>query len=110
MSTFVLVHGAWHEGSAWADVVERLEQQGHYAFAPTLAGSGKGVCKQISHAQQTQSVIDYIATRDLTDIVLVGHSYGGTIISKWWKRWRIVCGGSSTGTAMCFWTAKVLPM
>ena len=82
MSTFVLVHGAWHDGSAWADVIERLEQHGHTAFAPTVAGSGKGVPKHVSHAQRTQSVIDFIVTRDLTDIVLVGHSTGGTIISK----------------------------
>jgi pimeloyl-ACP methyl ester carboxylesterase len=82
MSTFVLVHGAWHSGSAWTDVIQRLRRHGHAAFAPTMAGSGKGVSKQVSHAEQTQSIVDFIKDRDLTDIVLVGHSYGGTIISK----------------------------
>jgi pimeloyl-ACP methyl ester carboxylesterase len=47
-----------------------------------VAGHGKGVPKQVSHAQSTQSIVDFIVGRDLTDIVLVGHSYGGTIISK----------------------------
>jgi pimeloyl-ACP methyl ester carboxylesterase len=82
MSTFVLVHGAWHDGSAWESVVKHLEAQGHQAFAPTIAGNGKGVNKNVNHAQCTQSVIDYIVGKDLTDIVLLGHSFGGTIIAK----------------------------
>ena len=82
MSTFVLIHGSWHDGSAWSQVVKRLGHHGHKAFGPTVAGHGRGVCKNVSHAQSTQSVLDFIVSLDLTDIVLVGHSYGGTIISK----------------------------
>lgn len=82
MSTFVLVHGAWHDGSAWESVIEHLEAQGHQAFAPTIAGHGKGVNKNVNHAQCTQSVVDYIIDKDLTDIILLGHSFGGTIIAK----------------------------
>jgi pimeloyl-ACP methyl ester carboxylesterase len=66
----------------WNAVVKRLEHHGHQAFAPTVAGHGKGVDKDVSHAQSTQSIVDFIVSLDLTDIVLVGHSYGGTIISK----------------------------
>jgi pimeloyl-ACP methyl ester carboxylesterase len=82
MSTFVLVHGAWHDGSAWSAVTKRLEQHGHTAFGPTVAGHGKGISKQVSHAESTHSIVDFIVSRDLTDIVLVGHSSGGPIISK----------------------------
>jgi pimeloyl-ACP methyl ester carboxylesterase len=82
MSTFVLVHGAWHEGSAWNEVIKQLEAKGHQAFAPTIAGHGKGVNKNVTHAQCTQSIVDYIVSKDLTDIVLLGHSFGGTIIAK----------------------------
>jgi pimeloyl-ACP methyl ester carboxylesterase len=82
MSLYVLIHGNWHDGSAWANVIKRLEHQGHAAFGPTLPGHGKDVPRQVSHAQCTQSVVDFILDKDLTDIVLVGHSYGGTIISK----------------------------
>lgn len=82
MSTFVLVHGSWHDGSAWNAVIKHLEAKGHQAFAPTIAGHGKGVNKNVNHAQCTQSVIDYIVDKDLTDIVLLGHSFGGTIIMK----------------------------
>ncbi|MEH2468251.1 alpha/beta fold hydrolase [Nostoc sp.] len=82
MSTFVLVHGSWHDGSAWNTVIHSLEAQGHQAFAPTIAGHGKGVNINVNHAQYTQSIVDYIVNKDLTDIVLLGHSFGGTIIAK----------------------------
>ncbi|MDM9384614.1 alpha/beta fold hydrolase [Chlorogloeopsis sp. ULAP01] len=82
MSTFVLVHGSWHDGSAWKAVVDQLEAKGHHAFAPTIAGHGKGVDKNVNHAQCTQSIVDYIVSKDLTDIVLLGHSFAGTIIAK----------------------------
>jgi pimeloyl-ACP methyl ester carboxylesterase len=82
MSTFVLIHGAWHSGSAWTGVIKRLQHRGHIAFAPTVAGSGKGVPKQVRHAEHCESFVDFIVDRDLTDVVLVGHSYGGTIVSK----------------------------
>ncbi len=82
MSTFVLVHGSWHDGSAWNAVIQHLETKGHQAFAPTIAGHGKGVNKNVNHAQCTQSIVDYIVSKDLTDIVLLGHSFGGIIIAK----------------------------
>jgi len=62
--------------------MKRLGHHGHEAFGPTVAGHGKGVCKNVSHAQSTQSIVDFVVSSGLTDIVLVGHSYGGTIISK----------------------------
>ncbi len=82
MSIFVLVHGSWHDGSAWQAVVDHLEAKGHQAFAPTITGHGKGVDKNVNHAQCTQSIVDYIVGKDLTDIVLLGHSLAGTIIAK----------------------------
>ncbi|ORW70183.1 salicylate esterase [Mycobacterium saskatchewanense] len=80
--TFVLVHGGCHDGSAWRQVVERLEQLGHTALAPTVAGHGHGVPKNVTHAESTESVVDYIVEKKLTDFILVGHGYAGTIISK----------------------------
>ena len=82
MYTFVLVHGSWHDGSAWDPVIKHLESKGHKAYGPTVAGHGKDVNKNVNHAQCTQSIIDFTMQNNLSDVVLLGHSYGGTIISK----------------------------
>lgn len=80
--TFVLIHGSWHDGTAWGSVIEHLQRKGHTAYAPTIAGHAKGDNKGVSHAECVQSVIDYIKTNDLSDFVLLGHSFGGTVISR----------------------------
>ena len=51
---------------------------------PTLAGNGPGdkVDRTVGHADAVASAIDYVLGEDLTDFVLLGHSYGGTIISR----------------------------
>ncbi|OBF59358.1 salicylate esterase [Mycobacterium sp. 852002-50816_SCH5313054-b] len=102
MSTFVLVHAAWHDGSVWNPVISRLQDRGHTAFGPTVAGHGKGVCKQVSHAPATQSIVDFIVSRDLTDIVLVGHSFGGSIVCK------VVEAIPERVRRLVFWNAFIL--
>ncbi len=83
MATYVLVHGSWHDGSAWNDVIKHLKGKGHTAVAPTIAGHGKTAVKMgVDHAQCVQSLVDYIVQEDLNDIVLVGHSFGGSVIAK----------------------------
>jgi pimeloyl-ACP methyl ester carboxylesterase len=82
MATFVLVHGAWHDGAAWGPVIKHLESKGHTAFGPTAAGNGKGANKQVNHAQCTQSIVDFIVDHNLTEVILLGHSFGGTIVAK----------------------------
>src|SRR3569833_160704 len=82
MSVFVLVHGSWHDGAHWAAGVERLEELGHTAHAPTLAGHGKDVPKDVSHDDCVASVVDYVVQCELTDVVLLGHSFGGTVIAR----------------------------
>lgn len=78
--TFVLVHGSWHDNQAWAPVIARLEKQGHKAYAPTVAGHEAGGNKGVSHADCVASVVDFIKRQDLRDFILVGHSFGGTVI------------------------------
>jgi pimeloyl-ACP methyl ester carboxylesterase len=82
VSTFVLVHGAWHDGSCWDGVVKRLNLRGHNAFAPTMGGRGAGVATRITHAELCQPIVDFIVGQNVYDFVLVGHSYGGTVVSK----------------------------
>lgn len=82
MSTFVLVHGASHDGTAFDAVRSRLIELGHQAYAPTVAGHGRDAPRQVSLAQAVTSVVDFITERDLSDIILLGHSVGGTLIAQ----------------------------
>jgi pimeloyl-ACP methyl ester carboxylesterase len=82
MYNFVLIHGSWHDGSAWDSVVKRLELRGHRAVAPTLAGHGKSASRTINHSECVESAVRFIMEHNLQDFVLVGHSFGGTIITK----------------------------
>lgn len=82
MTTYVLVHGSWHDGSLWEPVATHLRAQGHTVHCPTVAGHGPNADRNVTHAQCSQSIADYIVKHDLSKIVLLGHSYGGTIISK----------------------------
>lgn len=81
--TFVLIHGTWHSGWAWQEVVDCLSSKGHRAHAPTLVGHGPGATRLgITHRDCVSSVVDYIRQRSLLDIILVGHSCGGTVVQK----------------------------
>src|SRR6478672_2317971 len=80
MTVFVLVHGNFHDGSAWNGVSRRLEQLGHVAHAPTLPGHGRDVPTNVGYRDAAESVAGYVVQRDLRDIVLVGHSGGGVAI------------------------------
>lgn len=102
MSTFVLVHGACHDGSAWKRVIERMTELGHTAYGPTVAGHGVNAKSQVNHGESTKSIVDFIVDRDLTDVILVGHSYGGSIISK------VVEAIPDRVRRLVFWSAFVL--
>jgi len=81
----VLIHGAWHDGTLWNEVVTPLKEAGHEIYTPTLAGNappGVDVDRTIGHAEAVQSAIDYVNEQNISDFVLLGHSYGGSIISK----------------------------
>ena len=81
--TYVLIHGSWHTGADWAEVVTALATHGITdVHTPTVAGHGVGVPKNVTHNDCVQSIVDYVLEHDLRDVVLVGHSYGGTIVSR----------------------------
>jgi pimeloyl-ACP methyl ester carboxylesterase len=84
MATFVLVHGAWHGGWAYRDTVELLRQRGHAVFSTTLTGSGERA--HLNHHSVTlethiRDVLGTIEAEELGDVVLVGHSYSGIVIT-----------------------------
>lgn len=85
MSTFVLVHGAWHGGWCYARVADRLRARGHRVFTPTLTGLGERShladrCL-INASTHIRDVINVIQWEQLSDVVLCGHSYGGLIVA-----------------------------
>ena len=81
MSTYVLVHGAWHTGELFEDVAAPIRAAGHDVHTPTLAGNRPGDSKTTGLAEAIGSIIVYLTENALTDVILVGHSYGGMIIT-----------------------------
>src|SRR5262249_57031925 len=81
MSTFVLVHGAWHTGTELEPVAASLRAAGHTAFTPTIKGNRPGDPRTVGLAEAIDSIVDDVVEKDLTNIILVGHSYGGMIIT-----------------------------
>ncbi|QRP43181.1 alpha/beta fold hydrolase [Amycolatopsis sp. FDAARGOS 1241] len=82
MATIVLVHGSWHDGSLWEPVASVLRGRGHEVHTPTVAGHGPGVPKDVTHDDCVHSIVNAIAAADLHDVVLLGHSFGGTVIAR----------------------------
>lgn len=80
--TFVLVHGSWADAHFWDGVAAALRRQGHAVYTPEYAGHGKDPNKNVTHAMITKSVVDFITKLNLRNFVLVGHSFGGTVIQK----------------------------
>src|SRR5678815_4962567 len=83
-ATFVLVHGAWHGGWCWQRVCDRLTARGHRVFAPTLTGVGERShlsSPTVDLSTHVFDVVNEIRWKDLENVVLVGHSYGGMVIS-----------------------------
>lgn len=80
--TFVLVHGSWADAHFQDGVAAVLCSQGHTVFTPEYAGHGKDSNKDVTHEMITKSVVDFITDRNLCDFVLVGHSFGGSVIQK----------------------------
>ena len=82
--TFILVHGAWHGGWAWQRVTDRLRARGHSVFAPTNTGLGERahlLRPGIDLSLHIVDVLGVIKYERLRNFVLVGHSYGGGVIS-----------------------------
>jgi pimeloyl-ACP methyl ester carboxylesterase len=84
MSTYVLVHGAWGGSFGWRKVRPLLQQAGHQVFTPSLTGLGERAhlaTPQVNLSTHIQDVANAIWYEDLSDIILVGHSYGGMVVT-----------------------------
>ena len=82
--TFVLLHGAWHGGWCWERVAGPLRARGHRVTTPTQTGLGERahlMSPDIDLAVFTADLVNHLVREDLTEVVLVGHSFGGNAIS-----------------------------
>ena len=84
MATFVLVHGAWHGAWCWRRVARLLVRNGHEVFTPTLTGLAERshlLAPDINLDTHIGDVVTEMKWQELSDVVLVGHSYAGMVIS-----------------------------
>lgn len=84
MATFVLVHGAFYGGWCWQRVAGPLREAGHTVFTPTLTGLGERahlLSRSVQLETHIQDVVNLLSYEDLRQVILVGHSYGGIVIT-----------------------------
>jgi pimeloyl-ACP methyl ester carboxylesterase len=84
MKNFVLVHGTWGGGWMWRTVADSLRAKGHIVHTPTLTGLGERehlVSRQTNLDTHIQDIAGVIACEQLSEVVLVGTSYAGLVIS-----------------------------
>jgi pimeloyl-ACP methyl ester carboxylesterase len=82
--TFVIVHGAWAGGWEHKKLAEALQADGNTVYRVTLTGQGDRshlASPDIGLSVHIQDVVNFIEWEDLHDVVLVGHSYGGMVIT-----------------------------
>jgi pimeloyl-ACP methyl ester carboxylesterase len=84
VANFVLVHGAWHGGWCWRRVADRLAGAGHRVFCPTLTGLGERahlLTPEVGLDTHIADVVGLLEAEELQEVVLVGHSYAGIVIT-----------------------------
>jgi len=84
MTTYVLVHGAWSGAHGFRLVRRRLQSAGHEVFTPSLTGLGERAhltSPQIDLSTHVRDVVNHVRYEDHHDIVLLGFSYGGMVVT-----------------------------
>ncbi|MCB2059654.1 MAG: alpha/beta hydrolase [Novosphingobium sp.] len=84
MATFILIHGGGHGGWCYQPVARILQAQGHLVHAPSLPGMGEHTHQlnpDIDLSMHIDDVVNLLFYEDLSDAILVGHSYGGMVIT-----------------------------
>jgi pimeloyl-ACP methyl ester carboxylesterase len=84
MTTYVLVPGAWLGGWIWRDVAPRLRAAGHDVYTPTLTGLGERshlARPDVDLDTHIRDLVNVLEFEDLHDVVLLGHSYAGAVVS-----------------------------
>ena len=84
MATYVLVHGGGHGGWCYGKVAPLLRQAGHEVHTPTMTGLGERahlVGPRVNLDLHIRDICTVLHYEDLRDVILVGHSYGGMVIT-----------------------------
>ena len=84
MATYVLVHGAAHGGWCYQRVAKLLRAAWHEVYAPTLTGLGERahlISASVDLECHITDIVNVLEFEDLRDVILVGHSYGGIVIT-----------------------------
>src|SRR6056297_1891966 len=82
--TVVIVHGAWGGGWDWKEAAGELESLGYRVYRPTLTGLGERrhlLSPDIDLTTHITDVVNVLRFEQLEDVILVGHSYGGMVIT-----------------------------
>ena len=81
-TTYILVHGAWHGSWCWKRVRGALQSAGHNVFTPILTGLGERShlnSAAVDLSTHIADIVNLIEWEELSDVVLCGHSYGGSV-------------------------------
>jgi pimeloyl-ACP methyl ester carboxylesterase len=84
MATFVLVQGGWVGGWYWKKLIPFLEAAGHEVYAPTLTGLAERASElspDVGLDTHIQDIVGMLEEKNLQGVILVGHSYGGMVIT-----------------------------
>ena len=84
MANFVLIHGAWEAGWAWKWVTPILRAAGHQVYTPSLTGLGERehlLTREVGLETHINDVLGVLKWEELENVTLVGHSYGGMVIT-----------------------------
>ena len=84
MGTYVLVHGGFHGSWCWSRLLPLLEAAGHVAYGPSLTGLGDRadlLSPEVGLSTHIANITGLIREKDLRHVILLGHSYGGMVIT-----------------------------
>jgi pimeloyl-ACP methyl ester carboxylesterase len=81
MANYVLVHGAWHSGDTLDGVASLIRAKGYDVHTPTTKGNRPGDSKTIGLSEAIDSIVESMEQTGIEDAILVGHSFGGMVIT-----------------------------
>ncbi len=84
MATYVLVHGGWSGAHSFRHVRRLLQVAGHECHTPSLTGIGERVhltSPQVRLSTHVEDLVNHVLFEDHRDLVLLGHSYGGMVVT-----------------------------